>query len=297
MKTKILFAALCCTLLVGCWVSEEDQRATSAGRIVLRYTEQTLTCFTDLLRFSRQFKEYIRQNTPEKRDSVKELYFKYTKLEENIDPVHHRKMYNLISMNRDSRPLYTVTFYDFDSSTWTVQASSGANGDTIYYNMKIKNVDSNTWTVSESKCTPKASYYLSGGQNSTNKRNSNELYQYAFNCTNEAWTVNWRSKYLYSMDFTIIGKGMMESYKAPKLKIDYNITEPIRVSSIGDFGSWVEDNSNYRQDNRFTKWQEGMFTLQVDDNIDNVKDDYTIRLRPENVVDIAFKGYQDTYRR
>ena len=99
------------------------------------------------------------------------------------------------------------------------------------------------------------------------------------------------------MDFTIIGKGMMESYKVPKLKIDYNITEPIRVSSIGDFGSWVEDNSNYRQDNRFTKWQEGMFTLQVDDNIDNVKDDYTIRLRPENVVDIAFKGYQDTYRR
>ena len=297
MKIKILLAALSCLLLTGCWTSEDDYRATSSGRIVLRYTEQTLTCFTDLLRFTRQFKEYIRQDTPEKRDSVKELYFKYAKLEEGTDPVHHRKMYNLMSMNRDSRPLYTVTFYDFDSSTWTVQASSGANGDTIFYDMKIKNVDSNTWTVSESKCAPKASYYLSDEQNSTNKRNCNELYQYAFNCTNETWTVNWTAKYLYSMDFTIIGKGTMESYKTPKLKIQYNITEPIRVLSVGNFGSWVEDNKNYKQDNRFTKWQEGTFTLRVIDDIDHVTDDYNFRIRPENVVDIWFKGYQDTYRR
>ena len=52
MKTKILLAALGCLLLTGCWTSGDDYRATSSGRIVLRYTEQTLTCFTDLLRFT-----------------------------------------------------------------------------------------------------------------------------------------------------------------------------------------------------------------------------------------------------
>ena len=89
----------------------------------------------------------------------------------------------------------------------------------------------------------------------------------------------------------------MESYKTPKLKIQYNITEPIRVLTAGDFGSWVEDYRYYRQDNRFTHWQEGTFTLRVTDDIDHVTDDYNFRIRPENVVEIWFKGYQDTYRR
>ncbi|WP_315577816.1 hypothetical protein [Hoylesella oralis] len=297
MKTKILLAALGCLLLTGCWTSGDDYRATSSGRIVLRYTEQTLTCFTDLLRFTRQFGEYIRQDTPEKRDSVKELYFKYAKLEEGTDPMHNQKIYNLVSMNRDSRPYYTVTFKDFESSTWTVQASSGINGDTIFYNLKIKDADSDTWTISESNCAPKASYYFSNDERNANNDNRDEPYRYAFSCTNETWTVNWAAKNNNSLDFTIAGKGTMESYKTPKLKIQYNITEPIRVLTVGDFGSWVEDYRYYRQDNRFTHWQEGTFTLRVTDDIDHVTDDYNFRIRPENVVDISFKGYQDTYRR
>ncbi|HEY9551260.1 MAG TPA: hypothetical protein VIQ97_03140, partial [Prevotella sp.] len=83
----------------------------------------------------------------------------------------------------------------------------------------------------------------------------------------------------------------------PKLQIEYALTKPMAVRITGDVGSLVEKNGDYRQDNRFTYWEEGALTLKVTDAIANTLDNYTIVLRSGNVIDIAFKDFQDTYYR
>lgn len=308
MKTKLLTGIMAILVLSGCERSlteynnsDESTTATKAGYRAYGYTGEYLGYFTDIIAYTRMFREYIRQNTLEGRDSVNALYFKNINIVKHKDPKSVEDIYMLKAWNMPGRNNYTISYTRPDRDTWKIQAVVEHLDVELIFFLTIDNIYSQQWTVSESSCIPKALLYMKDNKKTKTRGYDAEFVDYepydkTFQVTNKPLTVEWWKTKVDLFAFELSGSGMLESYAKPKLRITYRFTSPITVFTHGAF---LEDAKNIKWENRcnqLTTLQTGQLELNVADSISNTKDKYVVRLNDDRLQIVTPKANDEWMR-
>lgn len=308
MKTKLLTGIMAILVLSGCERSlteynnsDESTTATKAGYRAYGYTGEYLGYFTDIIAYTRMFREYIRQNTLEGRDSVNALYFKNINIVKHKDPKSVEDIYMLKAWNMPGRNNYTISYTRPDRDTWKIQAVVEHLDVELIFFLTIDNIYSQQWTVSESSCIPKALLYMKDNKKTKTRGYDAEFVDYepydkTFQVTNKPLTVEWWKTKVDLFAFELSGSGMLESYAKPKLRITYRFTSPITVFTHGAF---LEDAKNIKWENRcnqLTTLQTGQLELNVADSISNTTDKYVVRLNDDRLHIVTPKANDEWMR-
>lgn len=308
MKTKLLTGIMAILVLSGCERSlteynnsDESTTATKAGYRAYGYTGEYLGYFTDIIAYTRMFREYIRQNTLEGRDSVNALYFKNINIVKHKDPKSVEDIYMLKAWNMPGRNNYTISYTRPDRDTWKIQAVVEHLDVELIFFLTIDNIYSQQWTVSESSCIPKALLYMKDNKKTKTRGYDAEFVDYepydkTFQVNNKPLTVEWWKTKVDLFAFELSGSGMLESYAKPKLRITYRFTSPITVFTHGAF---LEDAKNIKWENRcnqLTTLQTGQLELNVADSISNTKDKYVVRLNDDRLQIVTPKANDEWMR-
>lgn len=308
MKTKLLTGIMAILVLSGCERSlteynnsDESTTATKAGYRAYGYTGEYLGYFTDIIAYTRMFREYIRQNTLEGRDSVNALYFKNINIVKHKDPKSVEDIYMLKAWNMPGRNNYTISYTRPDRDTWKIQAVVEHLDVELIFFLTIDNIYSQQWTVSESSCIPKALLYMKDNKKTKTRGYDAEFVDYepydkTFQVINKPLTVEWWKTKVDLFAFELSGSGMLESYAKPKLRITYRFTSPITVFTHGAF---LEDPKNIKWENRcnqLTTLQMGQLELNVADSISNTKDKYVVRLNDDRLQIVTPKANDEWMR-
>lgn len=308
MKTKLLTGIMAILVLSGCERSlteynnsDESTTATKAGYRAYGYTGEYLGYFTDIIAYTRMFREYIRQNTLEGRDSVNALYFKNINIVKHKDPRNLEDIYMLKAWNMPGRNNYTISYTRPDRDTWKIQAVVEHLDVELIFFLTIDNIYSQQWTVSESSCIPKALLYMKDNKKTKTRGYDAEFVDYepydkTFQVTNKPLTVEWWKTKVDLFAFELSGSGMLESYAKPKLRITYRFTSPITVFTHGAF---LEDAKNIKWENRcnqLTTLQTGQLELNVADSISNTTDKYVVRLNDDRLQIVTPKANDEWMR-
>ena len=308
MKTKLLIGIMAILAFSGCERglteynnSDESTTATKAGYRAYGYTEEYLEYFTDIIAYTRMFREYVRQNTLEGRDSVNALYFKNINIVKNKDPKSLEDIYMLKAWNMPGRNNYTISYTRPERDTWKIQAVVEHLDVELIFFLTIDNIYSQQWTISESSCLPKALLYMKNSQKTKTRVYDDEYIKYepydkTFQVTNKPLTVEWWKTKVDLYIFELSGSGMLESYAKPKLRMTYQFTSPITVVTHGAF---LEDPKNIKWENRcnqLTTLQTGQLELNVADSISNTTDKYVVRLNDDKLQIVTPKANDEWMR-
>lgn len=308
MKTKLLIGIMAILVLSGCERSlteynnsDESATMTKAGYRAYGYTEEYLKYFTDIIAYTRMFREYVRQNTLEGRDSVNALYFKNINIVKHKDPRNLEDIYMLKAWNVPGNNDYTITYTRPDHDTWKIQAVVEHLDVELIFFLTIDNIYAQQWTISESSCIPKALLYMKDNKKTKTRGYDAEFVDYepydkTFQVTNKPLTVEWWKTKVDLFIFELSGSGMLESYAKPKLRITYHFSSPITVVTHGAF---LEDPKNIKWENRcnqLTTLQMGQLELNVADSISNTKDKYVVRLNDDRLQIVTPKANDEWMR-
>lgn len=209
MFTKIKNTLLGLTLfsvINSCSYSEDTGRATYSGYVAFDYSCETVKEYVVLLKYIYQFNEYYSQPTASARDSVDRLYFSDIKIiqEENADIWtlknigYHYSNHHIMQINTNGHTL------GMPDATWTITRTNLADGD----NDKKKV----TFTIKN-----KGEEGLHIGQH--------DNYNTDFTYTSE-WNVSFQND---GRECYVTGNCTMLSILKPQLKLEYTITEPLKI--------------------------------------------------------------------
>jgi len=301
MKAYLWLIVLGTVLMNSCTYTGYDESEpgfkTKPGQQAYQYTEQSLVRFTDIIAYSRMFREYVKQQTVDGRDSVYALYFANASIIKGKDIKSGKASYTLKPRYEQEEHQYKITFVNPDADIWTVKAQTVSSDDTLYYALVIKDVYSQTWNITESECVPRPTAINS--DNNANKDEESEYnrvpYRNEFIVRNNPITVKWTTKSLYPM-FEIQGDGLLESCVSPKLKIDYRFESPLLVQSFPNFESIDRSNEAFRYVSHFTAWLSGNIHMSVKDSLDNSTDLYKVTLS-EQYMSIKFDNVSEEWTR
>lgn len=308
MKTKLLIGIMAILVFSGCERnlteynnSDESTTATKAGYRAYGFTEEYLEYFTDIIAYTRMFREYIRQNTLEGRDSVNTLYFKNINIVKNKDPKSLEDIYTLKAWGMPGGNDYTISYTRPERDSWKIQAVVEHLDVELIFFLNIDNIYAQQWTVSESSCLPKALFYMKDSKKTKTRVYYDEFINYepydkTFQVNNKPLTVEWWKEKSPFPTFELSGSGMLESYAKPKLRMTYQFTSPITVSTHSAF---LEDPKNIKWENRcnqLTTLQTGQLELNVADSISNTKDKYVVRLNNDKLQIVTPKGNDEWVR-
>ena len=207
MKTKIKIFILSIALtgiLCSCDGDSVNynNKPTYSGYVAFDFVNEPISLYSSSLTTTLMFNIYYSQPTEAKRDSVDRLYFMNTKIlrEDNENTWTLRNInnwtYNEITIITNGKTLDDV------GAIWTVTIPNPYTaelGVTIY---EIEKIADGRWKV---------------------KNHVNHNYDFEYS---SEWEI---SSAKIEEGFTIEGNGSMLSFAAPKLKLDFSITKPLKV--------------------------------------------------------------------
>lgn len=298
MKTKLFISILMvtATLLAGCQWEEEDYdqwHKTKAGRTAYLYMETNMKSLTNIVAYTKMFRQYIRQTTVEGRDSVNALYFRNIKILRERDLQHNQFFYNMLVKNEYGQILYIISFFNTSSTDWKIDAAVSSGDGKLYYHLQVKDVDANQWTIEKSWSDAKESTVVKS--DSTDATNvCNRLSRTAFIMKNKPLTVTW-SSYSDYPHFALKGEGELESCATPQLKLLYSITQPFEVITLPKY----LDAKNLRSSDAnqtYVSSYEGDLRLIAIDTIDRTTDTYDITLTYDEIY-IKMNDIKESWQR
>ena len=255
MKTqiKIFILSLAFTGVLSSCVNDADdfnQRPTYSGYVALDYTSEIINFYSSSLSIIQMFNIYYSQPTEAKRDSVDRLYFMNTKILREDDgsswTLHNigYGIYGDISITTNGKTL------NDDGTKWEVTIPNPYRYELGVAIFEVEKIGDGRWSV---------------------KKHDNRNYDFEYSSEWEMRSANIED------GFTIEGNGSMLSFETPKLKLDFTITEPLKITFDGYYTFISTGTIN-------------ILATDVDKNITEettaeVLSDYTVRISHKNKIE------------
>lgn len=243
-------------IISGCSDNSGDDpnKKTNPGYVAFDYTCNSFRKYTPILKKIYQFNEYFKQPTLAGRDSTDRLYFHNVKI-----------------------------FYDEPKDTWTLRTIQAYDTDffaiSIQTNGKNLNETGAVWTVSEditvSHYTP-FRFYVENKDNNCWHITEHDYNNYdTFEYTTE-WDVCFSDD---GKSYTLKGNGTLLSIRSPKLKLKYNITEPLEIS----------------ENNNITFVSSGMIDILATDVDKNLTEETFARILSNETIEITYGNHIENW--
>lgn len=302
MKFSLLLLFIGGLLIKGCVQDSKNdsiyQKRTEAGHTAFRLTEKTLLPFTDIIAYTRIFREYVRQTTPDGRDSIETMYLSNIRIAPHSQALGTAEQYHMTVSGEEAGHNYEITFTNPSSSSWDVLAVASLNEQTTRYHLSIRDIDSKTWTVTQSNCERQAPVQVSATRQSasvTRLGHKSDAAKTTFNVKNQLFTINWAYDTVYP-SFKISGSGILQCPNDPHCRVAYQIEQPIVVKSFPGFKTIHQAGSDFNFVNGFTAWSSGTLRLKTYDTVNHAFDEYTVTLLEQDL-SIAMNHVEEKWTR
>lgn len=202
----LIFCIFISAMIAGCSDRNGDDpdKKTNPGYVAFDYTCDSFRKYTPLLKKIYQFNEYFKQTTFAERDSVDRLYFYDVK-------IFHDEQQNIWTLRN-------VQLLDSDFSAISIQTNGKNLNETGAIWTVSEDLINNNHTPSEFQVENKEKYW----HITKHHYNTYDMFEY-----NTEWEVCFKDD---GKNYTLKGSGTLLSIQSPKLKLDYDITEPIEIS-------------------------------------------------------------------
>lgn len=229
MKKATLLSIVMLTLLSSCYHIDREEwecggDPTDTRDLVYRYAMIPTMQYADMILLTYQLKEYVRQTSEEKRDSVNALYFREVQIEE-LQDVQNNRTYYKMSTHWAIQTQYQLTVYDTDDGVTHIDGMARSDTSHTQHQLTLSQSGNGEWNVDVILTRP---------------ADMNHASPFAFlldsDITRHATTYHiiWHDSPTEGLTFEMTGSASMVSVREPRLTIQYEMSQPFTMYFMSD---------------------------------------------------------------